>query len=391
MLNIDYINLDEHAEVVELPGNGFISIPALLTRTGIFQYQRIDPDGTVHVLRQLRLPEEVFSEETLQSMTGLPFTNNHPPSRTLNPENASDFIVGMASGDPKKVLAPIQGDSEDYLQQQLTIFDDETISLIRNKKKLQISLGYRCQLDMTPGFHNGQPYDCIQRNIQNNHGSLVKAGRAGPNCKVLCDDGSETVINCDGVSVDEDPIINNEELSMKFKIDGKEYEVSDDAHALLTKFQATADSQAVLLAAKQTEVEKVTAQCDSLKSEVKTQEQNDSASEVREAVKARMGLEREVGKILGEDVALDSLSDEEMKSKVIAKVQPDISMDGKSQDYLDAMYDICLTKDVTNTDERDLGRNRVMNRDADNVSSIGGKAQKAAWDRDKNLWKEGAK
>lgn len=387
MLNVDYINLDDdHSEVIELP-NGFISMSALLTRTGIFQYQRIDPDGTIHIIKQLRIPEEVFAEETLQSMTGLPITSSHPPSRTLNPENASDFIVGMASSDPKKVFAPIQGDTEDYLQQQLTIHNADSISDIRNKKKLQLSLGYQCQLDFTPGVYKGEAYDAIQRNIRVNHGSLVRAGRAGPECRLLLDDGSETVINCDGISIDEDPLINDKELDMKFKFDGKEYEVSDDTHALLTKMQSTSDSQGDLLKAKQGEVDKVTAQVDGLKSELKVQDQNDSAAEMREVVKARLGLEREVGKVLGEDVALDSLSDQEMKAKVIAKVEADINLDGKSEDYLDAMYDICIAKGVVNTDEADLGRNRVQNRDNDNVLSIGAKAQKAAWDRDKELWK----
>ena len=137
MRNVDYINLDASVDPEILP-NGFLSIMALLTRTGVFTYQQVDPDGTIRVIRQLRTPDEVFSEETMASLSGLPLTNNHPTesgqSVLLSPENASDFIVGMASDNPKRVFAPVQGDSEEYVQQKLTFMDADIIEMITYAK-----------------------------------------------------------------------------------------------------------------------------------------------------------------------------------------------------------------------------------------------------------------
>jgi len=191
MKNIDYVNLDA-LDTVDVMPNGFLSILANLTRTGIFKYQKVDPDGTVHILKQLRMPEEVFSEETMESLSGIPITNNHP-SELVSPTNANDFIVGMASDTPKRVFAPVQGDSEEYVQQRLTIFDADIIEMVTKKEKTQMSLGYTCELDFIPGEYKGEAYDCVQRNIRVNHASIVENARGGESCKVLLD-GAEIML-----------------------------------------------------------------------------------------------------------------------------------------------------------------------------------------------------
>ena len=82
--NLDYIRLDED---LELQPNGFLNVLANLTRTGVFTYFEKSPDGTVRVIRQLRHPDEVFAETTLNSLMGLPATNNHP-EELVSPDNA---------------------------------------------------------------------------------------------------------------------------------------------------------------------------------------------------------------------------------------------------------------------------------------------------------------
>jgi hypothetical protein len=391
MRNIDYFNLDtDDQEIVENP-NGSISFPALLTRTGIFKYQKVDPDGTVHILRQLRLPDEVFADISMNSLRGLPLTNNHPPGRVINPENATDYIVGMTSGTPKRVLAPVQGDSEEYIRQTVTVVDGETLKQIKSKKKMQFSLGYQCQLDFSPGVYKGQPYDCIQRNIRNNHGSVVTAGRAGPNCRIIVDDGSEEIINCDGISVDETPSPNNKERKVKvFNFDGKEYQVEDGVHSLLTAMQSTIAEGKSLATSKQKELDKTSAICDSLKSQIKTQNDAEDTAKFHEAVKARVSLEAKASSILGESVNLDSLSDREVREKVITKSFPEINLDGRSDDYIEAMYDIASKSEVEASKDATFSRKATQNDSRDDISKIAAEARKKAWDRDANLWK-GAK
>jgi hypothetical protein len=381
MRNVDYVNLDTDLGSEVLP-NGFLSILANLSRTGIFQYQQIAPDGTISILRQLRLPDEVFAESTMASLAGLPITNNHPdsPSKLVTPENASDFIVGMASDNPKRVLAPVQGDSEEYVQQRLTIFDEDTQTLIRKKEKTQMSLGYSCELDFEPGVYKGENYDAIQRNIRVNHGSIVQQARGGSSCKILMD-GKETVVNVDGVSHDEN-INPKKELDVKIQFDGKEFDEAG-VKILLDSLQSKIGAGGELSTAKQKEIDKLTAICDDMKAKIKVQDSDDNAANFRAAVKERVSLESRGASVLG-DLNLDALSDREIKEKVIEKLRPATVLDGKSDDYVEARFDICV-EDHAKDPENKMGKN-IQNADGGDEDVVA-KAKAAAWARAKDAWK----
>lgn len=387
--NVDYLNLDQ-ADVEILP-SGFMSLLANLTRTGIFVYQQIDPDGTVKILRQLRLAEEQ-NEEMMKTLSGLPLTNNHP-DELVSPENASDYIVGMTSDQPKKILAPVRngdGTDEEFIQQRLTVFNKDTMQDINRKRKSQISLGYQCQLDFTPGVYKGQEYDCVQRNIRVNHVSLVQNARGGSNCKLILD-GEEQTINLDGVSIDEN--IPKEENVKTFILDGKEYKVEDDVYSLLTSLKTQCDEAEEKISSKEKTLERLTAQKDDLESKIKVQNDEDDTAKFREAVKARVSLESQASKVLDESVALDGLSEIEIKKKVVKKLRPSLLLDGKSEDYVDARYEIAL--EDFNADESDEVSNRMGKKITENTDSEDDiftkteKARKAAWERDRNLYKGG--
>ena len=391
MRNVDYINLDQ-AEVEIMP-SGFLSLLANLTRTGIFTYQRISPDGSIEIVRQLRTSEEVFDPESLATLTGLPLTNTHP-EELISPENASDFIVGMSSDQPKKILAPVQnGDTEEYIQQRLTIFDEDTIEEVQNKTKNEISLGYTCELDFEPGMYKGQNYDAIQRNIRVNHVSLVRKARGGHNCKVLID-GTETVVNLDGLMVDNFEESKNVKV---FKHEGKEYKVEDDVYSLLASLQTNFDEAKELNIAakdlnkvKQKEIDKLTAIKDDLESKLEVKNQNDSADKFNKAVKARVSLEAQGSKVLGE-VNLDSLSDEEIKVKVIKKLRPNTNLDGKSDDYIQARFDMVMEdykEESTDTSDRTkLGKRHVSEDSDDDPWALTAKARQNSWNKYKELSK----
>ncbi len=391
MRNVDYINMDADSEVEILP-NGFLSIMALLTRTGVFSYQQIDPDGTIRVIKQLRTSEEVFSEEHMASLSGLPLTNNHP-SEMVTPENASDYIVGMASDTPKRVFAPVQGDSEEYVQQKLTFMDADVIEMIVSKQKTQFSLGYNCELDFTPGVYKGENYDAVQRNIRCNHGSLVTKARGGSNCKVILDDGTEKIFNLDGLSVDDTIINPTEECNVKiFTQGGREYKVEDDVHALLTSLTGNLVETHDAVDVKSKEFEKLTGICDDLKSQIKTQKTTDSEEEFRAKVRARVSLESQATEVLGSEVNLDSLTDREIKVKVVVKLRPEVNLDGFTDAYLDGRFDMSVedfkssAKEVSGTTgDKTLGKN-VNNQDAADTD-VAGKAKAKAWETAKNAWR----
>ena len=373
MNNSDFIkfNTDE----IETQPNGYLSLLATITRTGVFTYHYMNELGEAITVRQLRHPDDVFEPGSLQSLMGIPLTNEHP-HEFLEPENSANKVVGMASDRPKEIT--LDGDGEKYLQQQVTIFDPDTIEDVLSGHKRELSLGYTLDHDETPGVWNGEHYDVRQKNIRYNHLSVVKKARGGPLCRFNLDAED---IHVDGVCTDK--VLNFNTVKgedMIFNKDGKEYEVKDEVHALLTALE-TEKKEAMDSSA--TEIAELTAKVDELQAKVDLNESKSAtdAADVKfkEAVAARVKLERDASEFV--DVSLDGLSDREIKEKVIAKVSK-VSLDGKSDVYVDAAFDLALEQapatevvDLTNAANQEDSRDIVI------------EAKDRAWKKALNQWK----
>ena len=394
MHNLDYIRIDEEISELPLQPNGFLNVLANLTRTGVFTYYEELPDGTMRIIRQLRHPDEVFSEESLKTMVGLPTTNNHPNGEGVSPENASDLIVGMTTDKPKKVSAPMQGDAEEYVQQLVTFFDSDIIKLIQERTKTEMSLGYECFLEDSPGIWNGVNYDYIQRDIRYNHLSLVDRARGGPACRVLTDSDKEIetdkrkFVFCDGLFLDKSNEKTKEEKpNMKvLLIDGKEFKVEDNLHDHFLSVQSKVDKVQDLCDSKQKEVDKLQASVDELKSQLTDEQEKKQNDAFNQAVKERVNLVTKAQTILGNEINYDSLSDREIKEKVISKLRKNTDFEGKSDDYVDARFEICIEDyKPDTTDKTKIGEN--MNSDSETITDSD-TARKKAWERDRELWKQ---
>lgn len=157
---------------VELP-NGWLRVDAFIARTGILEY--VEPDGTVR--REYRPPEEAFAPATLASFASVPLTLQHPPEGSLTPENTRQHQVGT-------VEQPAR--DRDKVRASILVTDAEAIDEIRSGT-VQLSCGYVCELEFTPGVVNGERYDAVQRAVVGNHVALVEAGRAGPEISLRAD------------------------------------------------------------------------------------------------------------------------------------------------------------------------------------------------------------
>ena len=56
----------------DFTNEGFLKCDAIVTRTGVFFYK--NPDGTIR--KELRHPDDVLQEESLQTMKMIPLTND---------------------------------------------------------------------------------------------------------------------------------------------------------------------------------------------------------------------------------------------------------------------------------------------------------------------------
>ncbi len=324
-------------------------MPAFATRTGVFKYRRADGS----IIRELRHPDEVFSAESMASLSNIPVTNDHPIEALLTAQNTKKYIVGFTSDH-------VSRDDQDHLSTNVTITDADAIRMIESGKQ-ELSCGYTCDMEETPGTFNGEQYDVIQRNIKYNHLAIVAKGRAGSTVKLRTDSADAEMVEPTEGDV----------IMTKIKIDGVEFEVKPELAAAIESEKAkavkkdTEDAETVKkeveaakasavteatqpyeakITEKQKEVDTLQARCDALESDkAKAATVVTDDAKVREMVKERMKVEKVAGAVLKDaSIKIDSMTDLEIKKAVIAAEAKGSNLEGKSTDYVNARFDHIL-------------------------------------------------
>jgi hypothetical protein len=173
--------------------NGWFEVPRNpLSKVGIFPYlgRTIGaggptfPQGDPNKIYMVYRPaEELADPECLASFRLVPFVDDHT---MLGDEEA-----GLVPADQKGVHGVLgeqvvfdPDDGDGVMFSNLKVFSSSLNAQLRRGKK-EVSCGYRCVYDFTPGTFKGKPYDAIQRHIRGNHLALVGEGRMGPDVAVL--------------------------------------------------------------------------------------------------------------------------------------------------------------------------------------------------------------
>lgn len=331
MTSVRRYDLGELSKVERLD-NGFMRIPASLTRAGIFKYRL--PDGTIR--RELRHPDEVFNKDSMDTLRQAPVTNRHPPEM-VTAENAKKYSVGSVG---ENILRTDAG----HLAAVLMITDADAVNAIDMDIRRQISCGYTADMIMDSGIYNGEPYDARQTNIRYNHSALVEVGRAGSDIRVKLD-SEDAVLVCDTIRVDVNPDPLPEDPGMEKQLE----ELGKELQALKSEHEATCAK----LDAANERLEAV---------EVNKNDRKD-ADEFRKAVLQRVELERQASPVLGDDVKLDAMNDLDIRKAVVAKLCPKADLAHKTDAYLEARYDAALESYVA--DEKGLEKleEEVKNKD----------------------------
>ena len=321
----DNLNLDEGK--LTKTDEGYLEGFAVATRTGVFNYIRAD--GSIQ--RELRLPEEVFKEDAINSFKMLPITNDHP-KQEVNADNVKELSVGYTGEEIKK--------QDNFLVTKLKITDKTAIEQINGGKR-GLSYGYKVNLVKKDGIYKGERYDHVQTGIKGNHLAIVYQGRAGDKAKLKLD-GQDAMCVFNNFN-------NNNLIMKKYKIDGKEVEVSEEVFSRLDAFETDISFLKNTEKSLTTKVDTLEGEKDALKVEKDTLQvkfdelsNKDDSEEVAEKVKARISLEKKCVEFLKEDEDISSLSDSELKSKVICAFSPEFKSDEKSDEYLTARFDAIL-------------------------------------------------
>ena len=175
-------NMKYRCDVIELPKKmtktpeGWLKGDVFITRAGVFPY--LDENGKI--IWELRHPDDVFKEESLKSFEMLPFTNEHP-FVALDSTNTKKYQVGQLGSDVRKY------DDNIRVISSVLITDINTVQIVEQKEKTEVSCGYFCDVIEESGIYNGIKYDRRQVNIEGNHVALTKKGRAGETVKLVTD------------------------------------------------------------------------------------------------------------------------------------------------------------------------------------------------------------
>ncbi len=159
-------------------GDGFLRARVTIARDGVFPY--LMPNGQMRL--EAKLPEDIFSEITIDSAKGAPITDGHVPiseGGLVTSSNYTKYVKG-ALGDTVYV-------KDGHLTAYETVFDAGLIDAINRGEKVEVSIGFETLIDPTPGEYKGQRYDARQRNIRINHVSHENEGRAGETVRVHLD------------------------------------------------------------------------------------------------------------------------------------------------------------------------------------------------------------
>lgn len=369
---------------VEETEEGYIKGRAIVTRCGVFIYK--NADGTTRA--ELRHPDDVTEQESLESIKMIPIVDGHPTEKLVDATNSKKLSVGY-TGELVENEYP-------YIISNLVVTDKEAVEKIKSKKRNQLSLGYTVDLLPETGVYDGMQYDFRQKNIRYNHLALVDEGRAGPQARIALDG-----LDAENLEINEIGVNQMVKKQRKIKIDECEYMVDDAVASKMDEVYAEKAKLEARLAEIQEMLDKTSAEKDSLleakekpeldeigpdgkeepapdmeppiKMENHPVEEPKSTKmdsvDIKKLVKERVKLETLANKYLDRatKARMDSMSDLEVKKKIILNFQPKAQLDEKSETYINARFDSVLEaipqESVLAAPARNDGRKDYMSAD----------------------------
>lgn len=311
--------------------DGYLVAEARCVRTGIQLYAGDEvgkPD--MKVVRVYRAPEQVSDVASLQTFSHAPITVDHP-AEMVTADNVKDLAVG-------EVSTAAKWDGE-WVTLPLIVKDAAAIQSVEGGKR-ELSAGYTCDLDFTPGVTaDGQAFDAQQKNIKINHLALVDRARAGSKARI--GDGAWGAVPMDEATPEKDPPMTLKTVT----VDGIPVEVTDQGAIVIATMQKRLDDantasakvladHATALADKDKALAAKDAEIDGLKAKVL------DAAALDKLVAARADLISKA-RVLAKDVKTDGLSDADIKKAVVVAVVGDSAKD-KPDAYIDARFDILV-------------------------------------------------
>lgn len=296
--------------------DGYLVYDARVARTGVQLYAGKEvgrPD--LPTVRVYRPGSEVFSQDTMASFAHRPITVEHP-KEAVTADNWRKYAVGQTADE-------IVGESK-FLRVPLMVADAAAIKSIEDGKR-ELSAGYDCELDWTPGqTADGESYDAVQRKIRANHVAIVDRGRAGHDCRIG-DDSAEFWGVAPQVNARSESMVDIKTRTVV--IDGLSIETTDQGAQAIDKLQKQLSDQAAehakAITAKDAALADAKKEKDEADGKIKALEKQVSDAAVtpeklNAMVKDRSAILSAARQHLG-DQAIDDKTDAEIRKLVVSK------------------------------------------------------------------------
>lgn len=361
--------------------DGSIIVEARIARTGVQTYRNADGSSRI----EYRPDSEVT--RSMQSMRLVPLTNLHPA--TMGDASQWRSISVGAVGEN------IRRDGQ-WIVAPLAVHDGATVKQMDAGELRQVSAGYDCELDETPGTTpDGDRYDAVQRDITINHVALVPNARAGKDAAVRMD-AAFGELEASGRTYRSDAMDPKELAELQVKAERRKQERDDAQKALETERAARADLQK--------KFDALEGERDELKAQLAKADKarTDAEAAVPGRVKARVELETKAREILGsrfdgeegdgDEGHFDGKSDRDIKLAVIKHVtDADVPSD-KSDEYVNARFDAACERALTSAETfraaNDIIAANDLHTDAlDSERAKTDKARQDMLDANRNGWR----
>lgn len=356
--------------------DGYLYADVRAARTGVQDYAGFELGHPERErVRVYRPPEEVFHRDSLRSYAGRPVTVRHPPE-LVTADNWKKHAVGQLGQD-----VAVDGER---VSVGVMLMDADAIAGVEAGTR-EVSMGYTSRLDMLDApetLPDGREFDAVMRDLRMNHLAIVPRGRAGPEFRIGDQAWGASPITTDAEPSESTdgttPPTTTEDRCMSTRtivVDGLPVEITDAGAAAVEKLQgevkALADAAKEAKAASDTAAEAARAtadaelaerdkalaakdaEIDALKAKVLTDDALDARVAERAAILSK-------AKALTKDADFAGKSDREIKHAAVTAVRGATALDGKSDAYIDAAFDLLDVPKGTGDSMRDA----LISRDA---------------------------
>lgn len=335
----------------KLTKEGYLVATSRIARMGIQKYRASElgdvainagyaPDDVVKVYRP---EEEVFSDTTMQSLSRVPITINHP-QEAVTADNWSEYAVG-------EVGDTVARDGS-WLVVNPMLKDAEAIKVAKTSHK-EFSLGYTANLVKA---RDGVDADFEMQDIRVNHLSLVGRARAGKEARLTNDKGIE----------------------MEFKtvvLNDKAVQIAAEDAAAVEQFKT---KMAEVITAKDEEI-------GSLKAELESAKKQIADIDVDVLVAERVALVGQV-KQIDDSIVVDGLSAADIKLAAVKSSLGEEIVKDASEDEINGMF-----KAILNTSKAHNKDNKVAKVLSTKVKANDSTPEQEALNKsitDLNAWRE---